>query len=739
MNEPISVDAHAEPGRLARGLDPYGPAVRRAPVTLHGRWLVAARLGVILFAILCVSSFIISIPQNWRYDIELRDIVGDAPSQAKIDEANSALRSLGLSPKSLAVMSATAGLTQVIGFMAVGVYLVRQKSNELMALLVAVFLFAMASAQFPPDLIAMQATHPIRAGVGFAIDLAFLLGFVNLFFLFPDGRFTPRWTIAISVAMLLSLVNDLLITHDAFKNPSPLKDALQFGTLIVSAVIAQIYRYRRTSGPVERQQIKWFLSGLGFALLAFVLLNVAIVDRNLLAPAAPAKEAIISELILSMVWVPLQLCIPLTLAIAIMRYRLFEIDVVINRALVFAGLTASIAGLYALVVVGFGNLLHTGDNLVLSLTATVIVALIFQPLRLRLQRGVNHLLYGDRDEPYTVLTRLGRRLEGTLAPNAVLTVIVDTVATALKLPYVAIARLQASNEQILAERGPAVAEPFRFQLIHQGETIGSLLVAPRGPNEPLTRADRELLNDIARQAGAAVHAVQLTIDLQQSRERLVLAREEERRRLRRDLHDGLGPRLAALTLRIETARERLANDPLADELLGDLSTRTEDAVADIRRLVYSLRPPALDDLGLVPALRQASESYGSAGPMFTLEAPDQLPALPAAVEVATYRIAQEAIANVVRHANARHCVIRLTVNAGCTLLLIEVEDDGRGLPPDKITGIGLHSMRERAEELGGSCEIQPREGGGTIVRARLPFQPIPSDDTPDERLMRRTG
>jgi signal transduction histidine kinase len=221
-----------------------------------------------------------------------------------------------------------------------------------------------------------------------------------------------------------------------------------------------------------------------------------------------------------------------------------------------------------------------------------------------------------------------------------------------------------------------------------------------------------------------VHAVQLTLDLQHSRERLVLAREEERRRLRRDLHDGLGPRLAALTLRIETARERLASDPLADELLGDLSTSTEDAVADIRRLVYSLRPPALDDLGLVPALRQASESYGSGGPAFTIEAPEQLPALPAAVEVATYRIAQEAIANVVRHAQARHCVIRLAVNASSTLLLVEVEDDGRGLPLDKVTGIGLHSMRERAEELGGSCEIQPREGGGTIVRARLPFQPM---------------
>jgi signal transduction histidine kinase len=730
VDEPISVSSTSEQAYRARGLEVGTPVVKRPPITLHGRRLVAAQLAVGLFAVLCLGSFIISVPHSWQRSLSLQEILGESPSPAKVDEADAALRSLGLSPKSLAIMESTAGFAQVIGFLAVGIYLVRQRPKELMALIVAVFLFAMATAQFPPDLIAMQADHPVQVAVGFTIDLVFLLGFVNLFFLFPDGRFTPRWTIAISAAMLLSLVNDLLITHDAFKNPSPVKDALQFGTLIVSAVIAQVYRYRRTSGPVERQQIKWFLSGLGFALLVFVVLNVAIVDRNLLAPGAPVKQAIISELILSMVWVPVQLCIPITLATAIMRYRLFEIDVVINRALVFTGLSASIVGLYALVVVGLGNLLHTGDDLVLSLAATVLVAIVFQPLRLRLQRGVNHLLYGDRDEPYAVLTRLGRRLEGTPAPDAVLNVIVDTVATALKLPYVAITRLQAPDEQILTARGRAVAQPFRFQLIHQGETIGSLLVAPRAPNEPLTRADRNLLNDIARQAGAAVHAVQLTIDLQQSRERLVLAREEERRRLRRDLHDGLGPRLAALTLRIETARERLASDPLADELLGDLSTSTEDAVADIRRLVYSLRPPALDDLGLAAALHQASESYGSGGPAFSLEAPDQLPALPAAVEVAAYRIAQEAIANVVRHAHARHCIIRLTVNITICHLLIEVEDDGRGLPPDTIPGIGLHSMRERAEELGGTCEIQPRTSGGTLVRALLPFQSIRDADTP---------
>ena len=722
MNEPIS--AMSRGATVLPGVDKSALVSERPPVTLHGRWLIVARLGVLIFAVIGACSIGVSMPRSWNPSAVLQDMLGGSPSAARVAEANQVLQTYHLSPRSLAIIILASGFTQLISFYAAGIYLVRQKSNDLMAMIVAVFLFATASGQFPPDLIALRATHPIEAMIGLSIDLVFVLGFFNLFFLFPDGRFTPRWTIVISVASFLALLDALLLRQTAFSHPSAVVDALEFGTMIVCAVIAQIYRYRRVSGPIERQQTKWFLSGLGFALVAFVLLNVAVVDQGMLRPDAPVKQAIFGQIILNLGFVPLQFLIPISLAIAVMRYRLFDIDVVFNRALVFAGLSASIVGLYALVVVGVGNLLHTGNSIALSLTATVLVAIVFQPLRLRLQRGVNHLLYGDRDEPYAVLSRLGRSLEGTLAPDAVLSVIVETVATALKLPYVAIARLQDANEQVLVARGVAVPQPERLPLTHQGETIGRLLVATRTPNEPLTRADRDLLNDIARQAGPAVHAMQLTIDLQRSRERLVLAREEERRRLRRDLHDGLGPRLAALTLRLETARERLASDPLADELLADLSTRTEDAVTDIRRLVYSLRPPALDDLGLVPALQQASESYGNGGPVFTIEAPAELPPLPAAVEVAAYRIAQEAITNVVRHANARHCTIRLQLSDLRTTLVVEVEDDGQGLEESKVAGIGHHSMRERAEELGGSCDIQPRAGGGTRIHARLPFQPV---------------
>jgi signal transduction histidine kinase len=212
----------------------------------------------------------------------------------------------------------------------------------------------------------------------------------------------------------------------------------------------------------------------------------------------------------------------------------------------------------------------------------------------------------------------------------------------------------------------------------------------------------------------------LTVDLQRSRERLVTAREEERRRLRRDLHDGLGPQLASLTLKLETARNRLAHDQLAQTLLSDLAQRTQATVADIRRLVYALRPPALDELGLLAALRELTLQYSEQISM-CLDVPPCLPELSAAVEVALYRIAQEALTNVVRHAAAHRCDIQLALNEPAGWLSLSIQDDGCGLPPSRGMGVGLGSMRERAEELGGTWTIEKVPTGGTHVLARLPY------------------
>ena len=249
--------------------------------------------------------------------------------------------------------------------------------------------------------------------------------------------------------------------------------------------------------------------------------------------------------------------------------------------------------------------------------------------------------------------------------------------------------------------------------------VGHLVLASRSGEAQLTRADRQLLEDMARHAGVIVHAVHLTADLRRSRERLVLAREEERRRLRRDLHDGLGPTLAGLTLTLAAAREYLPRDPTAtDTLLQELAKQVQGAVTDIRRLVYELRPPTLDDLGLIGALRDQAARYAHGGLQIAVEAPDALDPLPAAVEVAAYRIGMEALTNVVRHAHAHICT--LTVQRDSNLVLT-ISDDGCGLPVAPVLGIGVRSMRERAEELGGSCTIEARPEGGTLVVACLPL------------------
>lgn len=417
----------------------------------------------------------------------------------------------------------------------------------------------------------------------------------------------------------------------------------------------------------------------------------------------------------------------------------------LGQVAVHLALAGCVVAIYLLAVTLAGLFVPDRAGLAASLLAAGIVAVLVQPLRARLRAAVDRLLYGQRDDPYAVVSRLGQRLQATVAPEAALAVVVETIAAALRLPFAAI-ELTAEGRVIASARvGQPTDDLERVPLIHRGETLGALVLAPPGPLEWFGPAERRLLEVLARQVGVAAHAVRLTSDLQHSRQRLVAAREEERRRLRRDLHDGLGPLLAAMTLRLDAAANLVDRDAAAaDGLLAGLIGDVRQVRLDIRRLVDNLRPPALDDLGLAGAIRDGvgriagadrpdgpsgHDGAGGAGgvghptsPVVSLELPDRLPALPAAVEMAAYRIALEAVTNVVRHAAARTCRVRLELaeNAGPALVLA-VEDDGRGLPPDLRVGVGLVSMRERATELGGRCAIEPGPAGGTRVRAWLPL------------------
>ncbi len=566
-------------------------------------------------------------------------------------------------------------------------------------------------------------------------SLALLTTFLLL--LFPDGRFPSSrwrwlaWTAAGGLALtvipaaafgwseggmkLLCAQQELEAARETLKALCTPKLAVSeegfllqivpvglavTGVSALGSVASLVVRFRRSRG-VERQQIKWFAFAGVVAFACIAAMFTPLDDyRSILGLGI--------------------LAIPIAVGVAILRYRLYDIDLIINRTLVYATLTAVIIAIYVLIVGYLGAVLQTGSDLAISLVATGVVAVLFQPLRDRLQRYVNRLMYGERDEPYKVISRLGERLESALAPDAVLPAIVGTIREALKLPYAAIALPRDDGFEISAATGEPVDHTLRVPLTYQGASVGELLLGPRAPGEEFSAADRRLLEDLAHHAGVAVHGVRLTADLQRSRERLILAREEERRRLRRDLHDELAPTLAALGLSAATVGELIENDPEQATAANEkLRKALRDTVGDVRRLAYDLRPPALDDLGLVEAVKERAARFG-AEPRVTVEAAGLPETLPAAVEVAAYRIVQEALMNVGRHADASSCTVRLDCPGG-RALEIEITDDGIGLPDAPQPGVGLRSMRERAAELGGSCEIGRATPSGARVFARLPL------------------
>jgi two-component system, NarL family, sensor kinase len=543
---------------------------------------------------------------------------------------------------------------------------------------------------------------------------------------FPSGRIQSRFgrvlNALIVAGLVLAVVGGFVNTsvsdgisadlHQPMANPltgdgtvAHVADLSQAGAplVVLLGLVAGLHivvRARRAQG-IERQQLLWRAAGVVVSLLLFPLAVTGTLPSAVYLADGTVFVA--------------------TLVIPVVRYRLWDIDAVIRRSVGYAAVTIVLALAYlAIAAIGAAIASEWAGVVV----AAFVVAMAYGPARAASQRAVDRLFYGQRSDPYRALSEVNRRLAAVAEPGTVLPAVVSGVATSLRLPFVGIER----DEQVVAAHGTRPAtDPDRWDLTYQGTPVGALLVARRSGETTFGQRDRTVLAGLADQLGAAVHAEALTADLIESRQRLVTAREDERRRLRRELHDSLGPMLTALGLNVDAARARLAPLPQAaeaDAVLGRARDVANRALADLRGIVYDLRPPTLDDLGLVGAVRsQAARLTDGAGVTVTVT-PDDAGELPAAVEVAAFRIAVEAIANVVRHSPARTCTVRFKRNGGQSLT-VEVTDDA----PSEAAwtpGVGLLGMRERAAELGGDLVAGPTPQGGR-VRARVPLATLPAE------------
>ncbi|MDQ6726695.1 MAG: histidine kinase [Actinomycetota bacterium] len=540
-----------------------------------------------------------------------------------------------------------------------------------------------------------------------------------IYALYPDGRLPVGWKRwVVSSAVFLAIIGvldaalDPLPGHGASgaamaRWHNPLSVALArssadlapvfFAPSAVAVIVVLVLRWRAARGD-ERRVLSWIVA-VGIPVTIIVPISVVALPAGIGTAVAQGTTLLEIAVIVA----------------ATLRYRVYGIEVILNRALVYSALTAVVVGVFG-AAVGVAGLLGTETADAPSFLGALAAALVLLPARTRIQRSVNHLLYGQRDEPSAVMSRVAGQLGAAGSTEELISGLVTVTAAALRVPYVGVELIGPDRTQVIAHGTPG-EDPTRIPLVHQGRTIGALVVGRRPGERDISDRERALLNDLATQAAVAAANVSLTEDLRRSRERMVAAREEERRRLRNDLHDGLGPQLTGvalgLDLVIETAEEAA---PQAAAAAERLRTELEDAIADIRRLVQGLRPPRLDEVGLCGALREMVARAERSGLVMVTQLPDNCPTLPAAIEVAAFRIATEAITNVVRHADARSCVVRLHVTSE---LHLTVSDDGRGLN-GSLGGVGTTSMRERAEELGGSCTVGPDTTGGCRVDAHIP-------------------
>jgi len=587
---------------------------------------------------------------------------------------------------------------------------------------------------------------PLGLAAG-AANATTALSLIYLFLVFPDGHtLSPRWRIlarinlALVVPGLIAVLLDPAVISDGHRqvtNPFGLGGTHSVmtriagaynglgGILLLLGVVSLVLRYRHGDSE-QRQQLKWFIAGVG--LFVFGLLAGGIT-------AWPPPMVVAANVGLA--------ALPVSIGIAVLKYRLYDIDVVINRTLVYGALALFITAIYVAIVVGIGALIGSGGkpNLALSIIATAIVAVAFQPVRERVQKVANRLVYGKRATPYEVLSQFSERVAESYAADDVLPrmarVLADGTGAARADVWLRTGDIlrQAASWPVPS----AAAEPARVagnslpemlevdravEVRHQGELLGALTVTRR-KGESLTPVEEKLLSDLARQAGLVLRNVGLTAellqrmeDLRASRQRLVAAQDEERRRLERNLHDGAQQNLVALKVKLGLAEMFAEKDPArASATLAELKADTDEALETLRDLARGIYPPLLADKGLVAALE--SQARKATLPV-EVEA-DGIGRYPQDIEAAVYFCCLEALQNLQKYAGASRSIIHLGDHDGD--LSFEVEDDGKGFDPATTPrGSGLTNMADRLDALGGGVELESSPGAGTTLRGRVPVQ-----------------
>ncbi|WP_269802750.1 sensor histidine kinase [Actinocorallia populi] len=600
-------------------------------------------------------------------------------------------------------------------------------------------LAAFGAVYAPYSLLAHDGTLPLTGPLVFAgarFGPVIHVVIPALLVLFPTGRPPAgRWRIpavAALACMVLGILYILAVPWSGYSLNEPLTPQLARFTLdlpqpdglrqvwvslgpgvftasaslsLVCAVAVFFGRFRG-AGAELRAQLRWML----FAGLATV---ASMLGLMLLQTAFGYAEGALGVLV-EAVFILENALLAGAVIIAVTRYRLYDIDLLIGRTLLYGALAAAVVAIDLALFVAANSLVE--DRLA-GVAAAGVVAVLYAPLRTRLQRLVDRVLKG-RADPYDVVSVLARRLEESPGPDELLQETARGVASVFRSPYVRVELDRPDGTTVIVEEGVPREDVVLLPFAYREVPIGRLALVPR-PGSRRSDLDQRLLADVVRQAAAAARATALTEELQRSREQLVTGVAEERRRLRRDLHDGLGPALAAANLKIQAARNLARRDArTADRTLVEVSQDLSAVLADVRRLVHDLRPPALDQFGLLGAIEQQAARFGGGALSVRVSAEGDLAELPAAVEVAVFRIVSEALNNVVRHAGAARCTVRLAAGEG--LVRLEVSDDGRGVPPGALVGVGLVAMRERAEELGGRCSIVQGAEGGTTVSAVIP-------------------